>query len=339
MAGWTGRVRAPLGGISFAALAIAAGLSGANAQTTLEPITVVATKTEEKVIDSLAAVSAVRQEQIDQLGPSKLSEIFFGMPGVTFQERGDSPATAINIRGLQDFGRVAVVVDGARQNFQTTGHNANGVFFLDPELIGGAEAEFRDYALAYAVLAISFVLEGISFFQATRQLRSEAHRFDRDLLEHALRTSDPTTRAVFAEDAAALIGLVIAAAGITMHILTGVAAWDAAGSILVGVLLAVVAVVLIDRNGRFLTGEPASTFLYNAAMQQIQQLPEVESVRYLRLEYVGPKQVFLVGSVDLVGDRAESSVAKTLRRLEDKLQTDPFVVKAVLTVSEPDDVD
>jgi len=40
---------------------------------------VVATKTEEKVIDALAAVSAVRQQQIDQLGPSKLSEIFFGI--------------------------------------------------------------------------------------------------------------------------------------------------------------------------------------------------------------------------------------------------------------------
>jgi hemoglobin/transferrin/lactoferrin receptor protein len=139
MAGWSGRAHAPLNGISLAALVIAAGISGANAQAVLDPITVVATKTEEKVIDSLAAVSTVRQEQIDQLGPSKLSEIFSGVPGVTFQERGDSPATAINIRGLQDFGRVAVVVDGARQNFQTTGHNANGVFFLDPELVGAAD--------------------------------------------------------------------------------------------------------------------------------------------------------------------------------------------------------
>jgi cation diffusion facilitator family transporter len=205
------------------------------------------------------------------------------------------------------------------------------------ELIGGEQTQGRDYALAYAVLAIAFVLEGISFLRAVRQLRAEAHRFDRDLLTHALATSDPTTRAVFAEDAAALIGLVIAAAGITMHILTGEAAWDAAGSILVGVLLAVVAVVLIDRNRRFLTGEPGSTFLYNAAMERIQQLPEVASVRYLRLEFVGPKQLFLVASVDLVGDRAESSVAKTLRRLEDELQTDPFIVKAVLTVSEADE--
>jgi hemoglobin/transferrin/lactoferrin receptor protein len=45
----------------------------------------------------------------------------------------------INIRGLQDFGRVAVVVDGARQNYQRSGHNANGSFFLDPELVGGVD--------------------------------------------------------------------------------------------------------------------------------------------------------------------------------------------------------
>ena len=95
------------------------------------------------------------------------------------------------------------------------------------ELLGGEQTEGRDYTLAYAVLAIAFVLEGISFFQAVRQLRAEANRLDRDLLTHALETSDPTVRAVFAEDAAALIGIVIAAAGIMLHELTGVAAWDA----------------------------------------------------------------------------------------------------------------
>jgi cation diffusion facilitator family transporter len=205
------------------------------------------------------------------------------------------------------------------------------------ELIDGEQTAGRDYALPYAVLGISFVLEGISFFQAIRQLRAEAHRLDRDLLTHALETSDPTVRAVFAEDAAALIGIVIAAVGITLHQVTGVAAWDAAGSILVGVLLAVVAVLLIDRNRRFLTGEPGSEDLRNAAMARIQQLPDVASVRYLRLEFIGPKQLFLVASVDLVGDQAESSVAKTLRRLEHELETDRYVVKAVLTVSESDD--
>ena len=205
------------------------------------------------------------------------------------------------------------------------------------ELTGGQEAQGRDYTLAYAVLAISFALEAVSFLQAFRQLRKEAHRLERDVLMHALETSDPTVRAVFAEDAAALIGIVIAAAGIAMHEVTGVAAWDAIGSILVGVLLGVVAVLLIDRNRRFLTGEPGSPDLQRAAMERIAQLDDVAAVRYLRLEFVGPKQLFLVASVDLTGDDAESSVARRLRRLERELENDPYVVDAVLTVSEPDD--
>jgi hemoglobin/transferrin/lactoferrin receptor protein len=105
----------------------------------LDPITVLATKTPEKTADSLAAVSSVRQDQIQQLMPSRVSDLLFGIPSVTSIERGDDPATAIGIRGLQDFGRVAVIVDGARQNFQRSGHNANGMFYLEPELLSGID--------------------------------------------------------------------------------------------------------------------------------------------------------------------------------------------------------
>ncbi|MBR1133396.1 TonB-dependent hemoglobin/transferrin/lactoferrin family receptor [Bradyrhizobium iriomotense] len=112
---------------------------GAAPVQTLDAITVAATKVEERAIDSLAPVSTVTLDKIQGLQPNRLSDIFYAIPGVSFQERGDDPATVINIRGLQDFGRVAVVVDGARQNYQRTGHNANGSFFLDPELIGGVD--------------------------------------------------------------------------------------------------------------------------------------------------------------------------------------------------------
>jgi cation diffusion facilitator family transporter len=203
------------------------------------------------------------------------------------------------------------------------------------ELTSGAEAGHENYLVAYVVLAIAFVLEGSSLLQAVRQLRGEAREMHSDVLDYALQTSDPTTRAVFAEDSAALIGLVIAAAGLALHQITGVAAWDAVGSILVGVLLAVVAVVLIDRNRRFLTGQGVSVRLHQAAVARVQALPGVASVRFLRLEYVGPRQLFVVGSVDLVGDPVESSVAHTLRRLEKELERNPHVVDAVLTVSEP----
>src|SRR5690606_6049323 len=96
------------------------------------------------------------------------------------------------------------------------------------------------YTVGYLVLAVAFCLEGASFVQAFRRTRTEARALGRDLLDHALDTSDPTLRAVLAEDSAALAGLVVAAAGMGLHQATGDARYDAAGSILVGLLLCVV---------------------------------------------------------------------------------------------------
>jgi cation diffusion facilitator family transporter len=196
-----------------------------------------------------------------------------------------------------------------------------------------------DFRLAYVVLLVALVMESISLTQSVRQLRGEAKRYHRDLLEHALETSDPTTRAVFAEDTAAVAGIIIAFLGIGLHQLTGDAAWDAIGSILVGLLLGVVAVVLIDRNRRFLTGEPGSDELREGVVDRIKALPDVAEVRFVRLVYVGPKRLFLVASVDLVGDPTESHVARTLRRLEHKLEEDPRIVDAVLTIADADEAE
>jgi cation diffusion facilitator family transporter len=202
-----------------------------------------------------------------------------------------------------------------------------------------AQSSRGDYRLAYLVLAIALVMEAISLRQAVSQLRDEASAYHRDLLEHALATSDPTVRAVFAEDSAALVGIALAFGGIGLHQLTGNALWDSIGSILIGILLGVVAVVLIDRNRRFITGEPGSDQLREAVVARINALPDVAAVRFVRLVYVGPKQLFLVASVDLVGDYAESNVAKKLRRLETELESDPHVVDAVLTIADPDERD
>ena len=119
-----------------------------------------------------------------------------------------------------------------------------------------------------------------------------------------MQTSDPTTRAVFAEDTAALIGIVIAVAGIGLHQLTGNAVWDGVGSILVGLLLGAVAVLLIDRNRRFLVGQPASDAITDSVLAVLLARDEIEKVTYLHLEFVGPEQFNLVAAVDLAGDHA-----------------------------------
>lgn len=123
----------------------------------LDEITVTASKTEERAIDALAPVSVVSLRQIQGRQASTVGDLVYNMPGVWLQDRGDEPSTSINIRGLQDFGRVAVVVDGARQNYQRTGHFANGSFFLNPELIGGIDITRGPTANIYGSGAIGGV--------------------------------------------------------------------------------------------------------------------------------------------------------------------------------------
>jgi divalent metal cation (Fe/Co/Zn/Cd) transporter len=74
---------------------------------------------------------------------------------------------------------------------------------------------------------------------------------------------------VFAEDAAALLGLVIAAAGLGAHELTGSSVPDAVGSILVGLLLAAIASYLIERNRAFLLGEEADPRIRSAVIRAL----------------------------------------------------------------------
>jgi cation diffusion facilitator family transporter len=194
-----------------------------------------------------------------------------------------------------------------------------------------------DFVVGYVVLAVSFVLEGISFLRSVRQARPTAERMKRDLIGAVIATSDPTLRAVFAEDSAALVGLAIAAVGLGAHELTGSAIPDAVGSIVVGVLLAAVAMVLIDRNREFLIGQEASPRLRAAAIRALLAQPEVDRVTYLRLEFVGPALVSVIGDVDLTGDDTESHVAVRLRALEAKIDASPAVAGTVLSLSAPDE--
>ncbi|WP_342643506.1 TonB-dependent hemoglobin/transferrin/lactoferrin family receptor [Rhodoligotrophos ferricapiens] len=101
----------------------------------LDEITVVPGKIEETPIDSPTAVSIVTERKLEQRQAATLDDIFRGMPSVTVAQDRDQPGGSINIRGLQDFGRVAVTIDGARQNFQISKHNGQNLVYIEPELL------------------------------------------------------------------------------------------------------------------------------------------------------------------------------------------------------------
>lgn len=156
-------------------------------------------------------------------------------------------------------------------------------------------------------------------------------------LRFVVRTSNTTLRAVFAEDAAALTGLAIAALGMALHEVTGEAFWDALGSILVGCLLAYIAVFLIKRNSEFLVGQVAMPSIRDDMLRRLREHPDIDRVTYLHAEYVGPVQFYLVAAVDIVGDLPEHQLASRLRSLEAQLEEDDVIVEAVLTLSTVDE--
>ncbi|WP_279098555.1 cation diffusion facilitator family transporter [Gordonia bronchialis] len=194
-----------------------------------------------------------------------------------------------------------------------------------------------DYLIGYLVLAISALLEGVSFAQSVRQARAGGRRMSMSPLRFVVRTSNTTLRAVFAEDAAALTGLAIAALGMALHEITGEAFWDALGSILVGCLLAYIAVFLIKRNSEFLVGQVAMPSIRDDMLRRLREHPDIDRVTYLHAEYVGPVQFYLVAAVDIVGDLPEHQLASRLRSLEAQLEEDDVIVEAVLTLSTVDE--
>ncbi|WP_309085873.1 TonB-dependent receptor domain-containing protein [Chelativorans sp.] len=144
MKGRLGRSRTAM--LSGAAVLVFIAASGASAQqqsasagnagdaTLLDRITVVS-RTGETPIETMASVSHVSQEQLDRRLATTPSDLLFGIPGVTIYADGQPSVGNINIRGLQNAGRVSVIVDGARRNFHKNGHDVSRMFWLDPELI------------------------------------------------------------------------------------------------------------------------------------------------------------------------------------------------------------
>ncbi len=97
---------------------------------------------------------------------------------------------------------------------------------------------------AWIILAIAFVLDSLSLVQAFRQARAEARERKLALLSYFRRSSDPTVRAIVMEDGAALVGLLIAAAGLFLSQRLGSGRPDAIASLLIGLLMGGTGVVL-----------------------------------------------------------------------------------------------
>lgn len=191
------------------------------------------------------------------------------------------------------------------------------------------------FGVAYVVLLVSLVLESLSLRRAYRQLRQEATELSREFLEHVDLTSDPIGRAVFAEDAAAVIGNVIAAIGIALHQLTGSPVPDGVAAIVIGLVLAYVAVQLTRRNADFLIGRGASAAIQARVRELITTQPGVSVVSELLVTFLGPRRLWVIARIDIDDALKGAGVKALVQALEMSLTRDSRFIARVDLVPRP----
>jgi cation diffusion facilitator family transporter len=174
--------------------------------------------------------------------------------------------------------------------------------------------------VAFLVLGLSFLMEGTSWVRAVRQIRREQVDEGQRLLEYLRVTDDPTVKTVFLEDTAALVGLLLAFAGVGLHLLTGSALWDGLASLLIGVLLAAVAYLLGRTNMRLLIGQQAEPRLVRAVYARLGAAPEVKQVVDLLTMLIGTDKVLLCARVDFAASLSADEVERACVRLDDELR-------------------
>lgn len=179
--------------------------------------------------------------------------------------------------------------------------------------------ESGHYVLSYIVLAVSFVAEGTSFLRAKRQVAGESQRWGISSARFLRLTPDTTVKAVYFEDSAALIGLILAGLGILLAQLTGSGVWDGLASIGIGLLLLVVAVTLARSNISLLVGRAVPRRMHNQIAADLNSIPIVVSVPTLLTMQLGPGDILVAAKVDFdddaLGGDIETASDEAERRL------------------------
>lgn len=188
---------------------------------------------------------------------------------------------------------------------------------------------------AYGVLGFAIVVEGLSFRTAVVQAnqvrgRSGWVRFVRN-------AKAPELPVVLLEDSGALAGLVIALGAITTSELTGDPMWDGVGTLAIGILLGIIAIVLVVEMKSLLIGEAASRRDVETIRAAIEIDPSVTRLIHMRTQHMGPEELLIGAKVELDHSLTFPEVSEVVNRIERHVRA--AVPTARMMYIEPDVTD
>jgi cation diffusion facilitator family transporter len=172
-------------------------------------------------------------------------------------------------------------------------------------------------AVNYAVLGLSFIFEGSSWWVAFRQFRGGMG--DLGFLDAVRESKDPTTFTVLLEDSAALIGISFAAIGIFASELFDMPELDGAGSIAIGLLLAATSMFLARESKGLLIGERANPQLEAEILELAAADPAILKANGVLTVHLAPDQVVASLSAEFRDNATADDIEACVERLEKQL--------------------
>jgi cation diffusion facilitator family transporter len=182
------------------------------------------------------------------------------------------------------------------------------------ELLVGSAVE--RYLVAWIVLGVAFAADGASLLQSLAQARREARLWGESTMAFLRHTSDPTLRAIVFEDAAALIGLALAAGGLLLHQFAGLANADAIAALLIGLLLATTAFGLARPLADLLIGRSLSPERLDRVYAILAKSPSIDEVLSLQAVYGAPQEVIVGAKVHPAPGQTADELASALDAID-----------------------
>jgi len=195
-------------------------------------------------------------------------------------------------------------------------------------------AQIENPYINYVVLAIALLLEGAPWLAAYRQFSRT--RGERSVVEAVQRGKDPTVLAVLFEDSAAIAGLLVAFAGIALYQLTGNPLFDAAASIVIGLILGGTAMWLAFETKGLLIGESANREVVNEIRRLAERYPEVDKVNEVLTMHVGPEYILANISVNIADHVPRMRAHAIMDELDERIKkADPRVKRVFIESQNP----
>jgi cation diffusion facilitator family transporter len=172
--------------------------------------------------------------------------------------------------------------------------------------------------VAIIILVVAVGLEGFSFRTAIHESRGLKGRLS--WWQFIRQSTTPELPVVLLEDFGALIGLVLALLGVGLTALTGNPVFDALGTIGIGILLGIIAIVLIVEMKSLLIGEGARPPMVAAIVDGITG-GEVQRVIHLRTQYLGPEELLVAAKIALTPGLPMEDVARAIDEAEARVRS------------------